>query len=196
MALNFRSNGAVFLGFAILLLLATGLFQRVANPSLTYHLDAQPSAVPTATEHDHPPLTPEDAETLGKTMAQLRERPTDINLLLSIADIFNRNKDWRNAIGFLERAAAAAPQDMRPQYFMGVTLAGQGEHARAAVAFEKVLAIDPANVQARFNLAILHRYYLNEPNSAERMLREVVASPLADPSLREQAKKELERSAP
>lgn len=192
MASDFRANGATFLGLAVLLLLATGLYQRVANPSLAHHLDAPQSAAPAA-DHDHPPLTPQDTEKLGQAMAQLRERPADTNLLLSIADIFNRNKDWRNAVEFLSRAAEIAPKDMRPQYFLGVALASSGEHANAAAAFEKALAIDPTSAQSRFNLAVLYRYYLNRPEKAKELLQEVAASPLAEPALREQAKKELER---
>lgn len=193
MTSDFRANGAAFLGFALLLLLAVGLYQRIANPSLTYHLDAQQHAPAPAADHDHPPLAPEDAEKLGNAMTRLRENPADAELLLSIADIFGRNKDWRNALGFLERAAEVAPKDFRPQYLRGITLANMNEHARAAEAFEKALELDATNTRSRFNLAVLYRYYLNKPEKARELLRDVASSPLADPALREQAKKELER---
>lgn len=193
MAASLHGRGKAFLVFAIVLLLCAGLYQRIANPSLEHRLAVSSAATGQAAEHEHPPLTPDDTEKLGQAMAKLREHPADVNLLLSIADIFSRNKDWLNAEGFLNRAVEIAPRDMRPRYLLGVALAGKGDYPAAAAAFEKALTIDPTSAQSRFNLAILYRYYLDKPEQAVALLREVAASPVAAPALREAATKELQR---
>lgn len=194
MATFFRAHAVTFLAASLVLLLAAGLYQRVANPALHLHMDAPPPAAQAApADHDHPPLTPEDNAKLGQAMGKLRENPADTETLLEIAAIFSRNNDWINAVTFLERAAQAAPKDMRPRFFLGVALASQGRHAEAAAAFEKTLTLAPGNAEARFNLGILYRYYLHQNDKAADLFRTVAESPEAGENLRELARKELAR---
>lgn len=191
MTTHFRNYGASFLGFAILLLLVAGFYQRIVNPSLEYRLGVPVTGATASQDHDHPPLPEKDAEELGRAMAQLRDNPANPDLLIFIADIFSRNKDWLNAVGFLNRAAEIAPSDMRPHYYLGVALAGKGEHANAAAAFEKALHLAPDSAQSRFNLAILYRYYLNRQEKAVELLRAVANAEETDGALRRKAQEEL-----
>ena len=186
----FRPHAGTFLFLGLALLLATGLYQRVANPSLEYRLGA-PASNAQAAEHEHPPLTPEDAQALSRAMAKLQRNPSDLDLTLHIAAIFSRNKDWINAVAFLDKALHLAPSDMRPRYFLGVALAGKGEYAQSATAFEQALAIEPDNVHSMFNLGILYRHYLRKPGEAAELFRKVTASPNADNELRKKAEEEL-----
>lgn len=193
MTFRFQAYAPAFLACCVAALLATGLYQRVANPELHYHMQSPATATQTAPppDHDHPPLGPEDTASLGQAMNKLRATPGDVETLLEIAAIFSRNRDWINAVTFLERAVAANPSDMRPRYFLGVALASQGRHAMAAKAFEETLALSPANDHARFNLGILYRYYLDRPDKALELFTAVAESPEADESLRNMAQKEL-----
>lgn len=189
MAFQFRTHAVAFLAACLMLMLAAGLYQRVANPSLEYHLDHAPAA--SEADHDHPPLSPEETEKLNRAMADLGTAPNDIGKLLAIADIFRRNKDWINAAAFLARAAEAAPADMRPRYYQGVTLAQKGEFANAAMAFEHALRLAPENAPAQFNLAVLYRYHLDKPEKARSLFNAIASSPSSDASLRQKAKEEL-----
>lgn len=183
-----RARAGAFLTASILLLLCAGLYYRVAEPSLTFFMETGDART---ADHDHPPLAQDDAEQLGRAMARLEKNPDDADLMLHIAEIFIRNKDWRNAVSFLERAALLAPADMRPPYFLGLALSGGGEYARAEKAFLKALEASPGNPQSMFNLAVLYRYHLGEPEKAAELFAAVAASPASDAPLRDGARREL-----
>ncbi len=191
--MRFRAHAGTFIYCSLALLLAAGLYQRVANPSLEYRLDPSPaqSAPMQAREHEHPPLAPEDAEKLAQAMAGLRENPADAGRLLAIAGIFSRNKDWINAITFLKRAAAADPADARPPAYLGVAYSARGEFAKAAEALENALALAPGDAAVQFSLAHIYRDRCNKPERAKELFEAVAASPSADSTLREQARREL-----
>lgn len=191
---RFRPRAAAFLFCAIALLFLTGIYQRVASPSLIYPMDE--GAASSAEEHDHPPLTPEDSEKLAQAMTALQKDPENVDRLLSIAHIFSRNKDWMNAIGFLDRATHLAPNDMRPQYFLGLAFASTGDHFKAEKSFEQALGIAPGNPQAMFNLAVLYRYHLGKPEKADELFRAVAISPMTESGLRESARRQIETPKP
>ena len=195
MSNHIRARSRTFLLLSLLLLLAAGLYYRVAHPSLRYHLEHGPSvASPSAADpaHDHPPLSPEENAELARLMGVLRQSPSDVNSLLAIADLFSRNKDWRNALAFFDRAAQAAPSDMRPWYFRGVALAGIQDYAGAAAAFEHALERVLGNDSIRYNLAVLYRYHLNRPSEAASLFGAIVASPAAPESLKARAREEVQ----
>ncbi len=136
-------------------------------------------------------LSPEDGARMGEFMARLQANPHDANLLLEIAQVFMRAQEWPQADNFLRRAAVAAPTDARPLHFLGVSQAARQQYAEAAASFEQALALDP-NPSTQYNLAILYRYYLNQPAKAKALLEAAAASPAAPESLKAKAKQELD----
>ncbi len=198
------SSHRIFLNFlivAVLAVLAAGVYQRVINPSLTQALNvpssergAMPQGAAEEGQQRPPmPLPQADGAELAALMARLKEMPTNLDILLEISGIFTRNKDWPNALGFLRRAAELAPADMRPPYFLGITLAAKGDFADAAAAFEKALLLSPGNAAASFNLAIMYRHYLNQPDKGKELLQAIIASKDADEAIKDRARQELER---
>lgn len=121
--MRFNAHAGTFLFCCLVLLLATGLYQRVARPSLDYHLEhssaqlpeksSQPAPAPTSGTANAMRMPPEDAAMLGQAMKTLRDQPNNPEILITIADIFIRHKDWQNAAHFLQHAATAAPGDVR-----------------------------------------------------------------------------------
>ncbi len=114
-------RAGTFLFCCLVLLLGAGIYQRIARPSLEYHLRQTPARLPEkpipssapgtdAAVPQTTPLTPEDAETLANAMRELRGQPDNPEIYRRIADIFIRHKDWHNAAKFLERAAALTPR--------------------------------------------------------------------------------------
>ncbi len=194
-----RSLAFWFLLMSLGCLFATGLYQRMASPSLIQTLDMQPQGRGNdpqpggnaAAQRPPAPLPEADAAELGGLMAKLKAAPDNTDTLLAIADVFRRNKDWEKALGFLRRAADSAPADMRPQYFQGMALAEKGDSAPAAEAFEKALLLAPNNASARFSLAVLYRHYLNNPGRARELLEAIVASPDAEEAVKARARTEL-----
>lgn len=186
--MRFSAHAGAFILCCVVLLFGTFIYQRVANPSLEYSLDAPASAA--NPDHDHPPLTPEDTKALGSLMEELRAKPTDPALTLRIADIFVRNKDWMNAAAFLEKAAELAPNEHRPWHLLGFARSQQGQYDEAAKAFEKAVSIG-SEPQSMFSLGVMYRYHLNRQQKALEQFIAVKNSPKSDASLREMAEKEI-----
>ena len=70
----------------------------------------------------------------------------------------------------------AYPRDRVVRNQMGRLLFLQRQYAEAVRAFEHVLAIDPADLQAHYNLMLCYRG-LGEPELAERRARELTPVP-------------------
>lgn len=115
--MRFRAHAGTFLFFCLALMLATGVYQRVANPALSYHLDhpVEEQNTPQAPLPQAPlpqpsgpgmRMTPEQSEKLAHAMAELKENPNDAAILLRIATIFSDLGDRQNAERFAARAAA------------------------------------------------------------------------------------------
>lgn len=178
--------GTVVICFAVLLG-ATFLYQRVANPSLEYTLDTPQTAT---SGHEHPPLAPEDAKALGSLMEELRAKPDDSEIVLRIVAIFMRNSDWINAAAFLDKAAELAPEHNRAWHLLGFVRSQQGQYRQAAEAFEKAVAIS-AEPQSMFSLGVMYRYHLNQEQKALAQFIAVKNSPKSDNPLRERAEQEI-----
>ena len=74
---------------------------------------------------------------------------------------------YDTALAHLEHAATAYPRDRVVRNQMGRLLFLQRQYAEAVRAFEHVLAIDPEDLQAHYNLMLCYRG-LGEPELAER----------------------------
>jgi tetratricopeptide (TPR) repeat protein len=201
MILRRQPPAALFLGACLALLLITGLGYRFLHPSLIYSTDMPRKAAPLAPErsqnmenpdHTHPQLSPEDATELAQKMALLRRESATPALLLEISDIFTRNKDWINAVRFLQRLAALTPEDPQPFQLLGIAFTAGREYAQAASAYEKVLVLDPDHVAAQFNLGLLYRDHLQNRDKARELLRRAADSPATGEDLKARARRELD----
>ena len=200
--MRFRAHAGTFLFCCLALLLATGIYQRVANPSLEYHLEhaatptergMPPSTAAPGTDNAIP-LTPEFAEKLGQAMKDLREQPGNPEIHMYIADIFVRHNDWHSAAKFMERAVAAAPDNAKAWYAYGMVLSGHKEYAEAAQAFERSLSLDAANTDAMANLITLYRRELNQPLKAVGLAEKILAAPEAGETAKKIAGEALQKT--
>lgn len=186
--MRFSAHAGTFILCCVVLLFGTFIYQRVANTSLEYRLDAPQSAA--APDHDHPPLTPEDTKALGSLMEELRVKPGDAALTSRIADIFVRNKDWMNATAFLEKVTELTPSDHRAWHLLGFVRSQRGQYGEAAQAFEKAVSRS-SEPQSMFSLGVMYRYHLNQQQKALDQFIAVKNSPKSDDSLRGMAEKEI-----
>lgn len=195
------SRAVVFYALAggLLLMFFTSFLQNLSGEPM---VQSPPSAgaPPQAARDDVPApgapagmpgtLAPEDAARMGEFMARLQSNPHDADLLLEIAQVFMRAKEWPQAESFLRRASIAAPADARPPHFMGVLQASRQQYAEAAASFEQALTLG-ANPSTQFNLAVLYRYYLNKPERAKMLLEAASKSADAPDALKAKAAQEL-----
>ena len=96
------------------------------------------------------------------------------------------------AKAFLDKVVKVRPEDPDVQNALGVTLYNLKDIEGAKAAFEGMLARDPEDYRARYNLGLLYKYALNQPDKAAEALQAVADNPKTDPKTRETARKELE----
>lgn len=136
-------------------------------------------------------LTEQQADDLTELMRRIQANPQDAEALTEIGEAFLMTKDWARAGVFLARAVAAAPDDIRPRYMMGISLYQQSNMPEAAKIFEELLAIKD-DTAAKYNLAVIYKYHLNKASDAHALFHAIAESKEADTDTRERAKKELE----
>ncbi len=128
---------------------------------------------------------------IGALMRRIQENPNDTEALGGLGGFFLEHGDWANAETFLSRAAVAAPADPMPAYMLGLAQARQeGRERDAEQNFLRAIDLGgPAEV--RLSLGVLYAHFLNEPEKAAPLFRQLVDDPGAPPDVREAALGEL-----
>ena len=90
--------------------------------------------------------------------------------------MFMRRGDLERAENFINRAAVAVPSDARPPFYLGVLKERQGKYAEAAESLERSLSMQD-NPAARFSLAVLRIYHLNDKTAGRAQLEAALKSP-------------------
>lgn len=83
----------------------------------------------------------------------------------SLADKYLKRQQFDLAIAEYEKALRLAPRSTATHFNLAITHYLQGDLEKSAHSLERVLELDPYDVEARFNLACL-RLYLKDPTSA------------------------------
>ena len=137
-------------------------------------------------------ISPEATDELGKLMTNLQRTPNDPAVLVQIADIFMAAGEWARAESFLQRAIISAPGNTDARIMLAISRFQLTNYESAAQTLEELLDIKKDPI-AMFNLAIIYKHHLTEPAKAEQLLRDIIASPDAEPEVIEKAKAELEK---
>ena len=181
-----------FVGFALAIIFVGSFVYRMRSPGLEVHQKARPGGMPEGMgEAMNGPM-----KEVMALMQKLQENPDDPGLQLAMAEKFMAMGSFDRAKVFLDKVAKARPDDPDVQNAMGVTLYNLKDLDGAKAVFEALLARDAGDYRARFNLALLYKYALNDPAKAAEGFKAVVASDKADPETRATAQKELETKAP
>jgi Flp pilus assembly protein TadD len=180
-----------FVAFGLLVLFVGSFLYRMERPSLEVRQEPRPGAMGQAMGQAMSGPMKEVLELMQK----LKERPDDPDLQLEMAERFMDMGAFDRAKIFLDKVARIRPEDPDVQNALGVTLYNLKDIEGAKAAFEGMLARDPEDYRARFNLGLLYKYALGQPDKASEALRAVVDNPKTDPKTRETAQKELEGKA-
>lgn len=122
---------------------------------------------------------------------RLTENPGDVEALLQLAGIRSMRGDREGAGAYLERAQASAAGDKGALMEIAGRWYELEQYARAAEALETILKSEPDEMFAHYNLGVLYKYRLGQPEKAEAHLRRVAEGKHDFEDLREQAKKAL-----
>lgn len=180
----------LLVGLGLALILITAVIYRLSHPHLTVALNQpqqQRQSAQPAAEHGE-----QDMSAIRELMVQMRENPNDPELLKALGREFMHMKAWDQAKGFLEKAVMNAPSDVEALMMLGVDLFNMQQHQEAAEQFDLVISLDPDNVMARYNLGIINKYGLKNPEKAKEYFQYVVESENVSDDIRRHAEAELE----
>lgn len=178
-----------FVAFGLLVMFVGSFLYRLERPSLEVRRNQ--SAMPQGMEQAmNGPM-----KEVMALMQKLKEHPDDPGLQLEMAEKFMAMGAFDRAKTFLDKVVKLRPEDPDVQNALGVTLYNLKDMEGAKAAFEGMLARDPEDYRARYNLGLLYKYALNEPDKAAEALRAVADNPKTDPKTRETARRELEGKA-
>ena len=134
---------------------------------------------------------PEQASMIA-LMLRMQMNPNDLDTLLDLSDMFIRGNDLERAENFINRAAVAAPSDARPPFYLGVLRERQGKYAEAADSLERSLSMRD-NPAARFSLAVLRIYHLNDKAAGKAQLETALQAPGLTDHLKKLIEEELSK---
>lgn len=137
-----------------------------------------------------------DMGAIGQLMQKMRDNPDDAEVLTELGHRLMMMGDSANAEIFLARALAQNPTNSTLIHMMGVNLHQMERYEESAEQFDLLLAIDPNNANAHYNLGMLYKHYLNRAAEAPAHFQAVLDAPDVNPDLAERARKELEGDAP
>ncbi|WP_291318365.1 tetratricopeptide repeat protein [Desulfonatronospira sp.] len=129
-------------------------------------------------------------------MQEVEQNPQNIEAITQLASFFMQNQDWDKALSFWRRALNVDPDNQLALNQAGFTLFQMQRHAEAREKFDRLLELNPENHQGHFNLAIIYKYYLDEPEKAREHLEKIIELDPDHPDLLERVRQELETPAP
>lgn len=130
------------------------------------------------------------AEQLSALMAAMQKAPNDPAALRNLGEYFLEHDDFARAAVFLDKSAKADASSPAPLYSLGMAYFHLEEHGKAAAAFETLVALVP-DPMAHYNLGILYKHFLNDPQKGTAHFTKVLGMQEADEALRKHATDEL-----
>lgn len=181
-----------FIGFLLVTMFVGSFFYRMERPSLEVRQQPQKGGMP---QQGMPPgmdkaMDGPMKEVMG-LMQKLQENPNDPGLQLAMAERFMAMGSFDRAKVFLDKLVKVRPEDPDVQNALGVTLYNLKDVDGAKAAFEGILTRDSEDYRARFNLGLLYKYALGQPEKGNEALKAVIDSAKTDPETRATAEKEL-----
>ena len=167
---------ALIVGLAAILM-ASVVF-RTAHPDLVVKTDHQHS------EQD-------SMGQISSLMERLRENPGDVNTLSRLAISFSQMEAWERAASFWQRILDQEPKNMRALQGMAMASFRMQDFETAVTYLQKALEQEPESFRTHYNLAIVYKHFLQEPEKARSHFETVASAEEAPTELQEQARAEL-----
>ncbi|MFP4169006.1 MAG: tetratricopeptide repeat protein [Desulfonatronovibrionaceae bacterium] len=168
---------AAFFGlFLLAAVVVSFVVYRTDHPSLTRHVQTEEKAMGDMTG----------------LMERLKDNPEDKEALFMLGQRFMRMQAWDKALEFWERLIKLDPENKTVLTQKGFCLFQQEEYEQAVEEFKKVLDVDDTDYRAHYNLGMLYKYYLEEPQSAREHLQKALENlPPDKEDIRSDLQKEL-----
>lgn len=182
-----RNLIALIMAAVLIVATAASFLYRMDHPEMQREVEHQHKEQGAVAGNQQP-----DMAQVQQLMAKMQENPDDPHVLIDLAESFMRMQAWDRALVFLDRAAALTPEEPTPLRGKGVVLFQQGKHQEAVDVFEKVVVMAPDDASSYFNLGILYKYYLEQPQKGVENFRKASEHVAPGDPLKEKIAHELE----
>lgn len=132
-----------------------------------------------------------DMAGVAAMMKKLQENPEDVEAMRALGMSFMDMQAWEKALSFWDMILERNENDVMALNQKGFCLFELEKHAEAAELFERMLSIEPHNYHAHYNLGVIYKYYLSQPDKAATHFQAVVDAAPDDPGLMSNARREL-----
>ncbi|MHC1789141.1 tetratricopeptide repeat protein [Solidesulfovibrio sp.] len=177
-----------FIAFSLVIIFVASFIYRLERPTLEVHQQKGQGGMPQGMDAAmNGPM-----REVMELMQKLQENPDDPGLQMAMAERFMAMGSFDRAKAFLDKLVKVRPDDPDVLNAMGVVSYNLNDLDGAKAAFEAILAKNAEDYRARFNLGLLYKYALGQPEKAKEALSAVIASPKTDPETRKTAQEELE----
>ncbi|NLW80655.1 MAG: tetratricopeptide repeat protein [Desulfovibrionales bacterium] len=180
-----RQRVVVFVFACLAALVFAGVVYRVENPSIVQHEERQQMPASGGMQGMG------DMAGISGLMKKLQENPEDMEAMRSLGMSFMEMRAWDKAMSFWDMILTRAGNDVMALNQKGFCLFELERYAEAAELFEKMLGIESGNHHAHFNLGIIYKYYLSDPDKAAAHFQAVLDASPNDPELMESTRREL-----
>ncbi len=174
----------VLVGFCLLVLTGTMLFQRFTTPFLDIR------EIQVRQEMEQGPMAD-----ITRLMEQIEEHPEDLEALRSLGNAFMHMKAWDRALMFWERVLALEPHDAMAMNQKGVCLFQKQDYPASAATFSQLLEVDANNVYALFNLGVLHTHFLGNVEQGQGYLQRILAMEGVSEDVLQAVRQELDQES-
>ncbi|SOB60789.1 TPR repeat-containing protein [Pseudodesulfovibrio profundus] len=125
-------------------------------------------------------------------MAQVKENPNDVKALINLGNSFLMMRAWDRALEPLEKANSLEPGNIGLLKAIGIAYFNKENFDKAAEAYKQILAIDPNDTLALFNLGVINKYYFEDMDTARTYFEKVLVIEKDDEEIIKMAKQELD----
>lgn len=157
---------------------------RVENPSIVKHEERQqmPGGMGQMGS---------DMGGISAMMQKLQANPDDVEAMRSLGMAFMEMHAWDKSASFWDMLLEKDPNDVMALNQKGFCLFEMEKHAEAAELFERMLTIEQDNYHAHYNLGVIYKHYLAQPDKAAVHFQAVVDALPGDSELADSARREL-----
>ena len=170
------------IALGLVLLFVGSIIYRLQNPGLT--MQARPSETSMAMNE------------VSELMARLDSEPNHLPTLMALGDQFMRMGSWERAAVFWKRSIGLDPSLERALNGLGVAHYNMDQYHESAEQFERIVELNSENHRAHFNLGMLYKHYLEEPEQARVHFERVLELAPDDPELMDRIRDELANMTP
>ncbi len=181
-----RRRVIMFLLACLGVMLFAAVAYRVENPSIVQH--EQPQEMPDGGGME----AMGDMAGVSAMMKKLQENPEDVESMRSLGMSFMDMRAWDKALSFWEMILQRNENDVMALNQKGFCLFELEKHSEAAALFERMLTLEQQNFHAHYNLGVIYKYYLSQPEKAVAHFQAVIDASPDDPGLMSNARRELE----